>query len=190
MKEHEFHFRGMPVGYFKGPAYPKANGNYGYEPYQGPGHEEMREALAKDGAAKCYYDTSSGRLFFNVVRPSEGGALDLEGFGLVNLAESNPVEWLDPWVPAVPGMEKELEKEVGPGHVLFGKPCVVVARRIDNDDVLFRVSGPEVKYAVVRLTWAGKADADALIPKTVFFADMETWARERMSKDHEEYLGV
>lgn len=190
MKEHEFHFRGMPVGYFKGPAYPAANGNHAYEPYHGPGHEEMREALANDGTAKCYYDTSIGRLFFNVVRPSAGGTLDLEGFGLVKLAETNLVEWLDPWMPAVPGMEKELEREVGPGHVLFGKPCDVVARRIDNDDVLFRISGPGGKYAVVRLTWAGKAGDDILIPKTDFFDDIKTWARERMSKDHEEYLGV
>src|SRR5438552_765492 len=60
---------------------------------------------------------------------------------------------LDPWdaVDDGRGLETELVREVVRGHPLFGKTVRAVARRADQDDVLF--VGDAI-VAVVHLTWS------------------------------------
>jgi hypothetical protein len=48
----------------------------------------------------------------------------------------------------------ELDREVGPGHPLFGVRAWAFARRFDRDDVLFAIEHPTHPWAVVHLTWA------------------------------------
>lgn len=61
-------------------------------------------------------------------------------------------------------LQKELHKELGPQHPLYGAAAVAVARRDDNDDVLFWIGELE-KYAVVHLTWSSTNIAP--YPKTL-----------------------
>ncbi len=72
-------------------------------------------------------------------------------------AETN---WLEPWRPVGGGdvgLVEELRREVGAGHLLFGRETEALARRIDCDDVLFATSIPSSPLAVVHLTWSGHA---------------------------------
>ncbi len=190
VKDVEFYFEGMAIGLFVGDAPPVETGSYEYKPFRGPGHVDMVQMLNSSGITKCYYDTGIGRLFFHVMAMGEGNILALANFELVQLGQKNWVDWLEPWVPAVAGLEKELEKEIGKDHVLFGHPCSSVARRIDKDDVLFQISGQEKLFAVVQLTWSGKTESDSQFPKTELFHDIAEWVEKKMKRDHQEYMGT
>lgn len=190
MKGIEFYFEGLAVGLFVGDTPPVEAGSHEYKPFRGPGHVDMMEAFTRAGFAKCYYDTGNGRLFFHVMAIREANILALADFELVQLNRKHGVDWLEPWVPAVPGLEKELEKESGKDHVLFQQKCSSVARRIDKDEVLFQISGHEKSFAVVQLTWSGKTETDGQLPRTELFQDIAEWVEKRMKMDHQEYMGI
>ncbi len=63
----------------------------------------------------------------------------------------------------------ELEREVGPGHPLFGRPLSVVARAWPQDDVVV-ACGEDV--ALIHLTWTGRREAPPW-PVTTFLATAE-----------------
>ena len=80
--------------------------------------------------------------------------------------------WLEPWAPiehesVSQTLEKELQKELPEGHVLFGRPAKAIARRIDQDDVLFAVGNPS-EIACVHLTYSSKRET-APWPSTSLF---------------------
>ena len=50
-------------------------------------------------------------------------------------------------------LNEELHREVCAGHVLHGRQARAVARRADQDDVLFEVQGSAAPFYVVHLTW-------------------------------------
>lgn len=98
------------------------------------------------------------------------------------------IRYLEPWTaveeqdgPLVDG----LRREVCPGHPLYGAQTRALARRIDQEDVLFEVLAPERRLAVVHLT--GKCEDDPRWPHVVFLPDFDTWANLIMRVDHEEY---
>jgi hypothetical protein len=71
------------------------------------------------------------------------------------------VKLLSPWIePHSPdGLELELQREVAPEHALHGKSATALAVARDRDDVLFAVNEADsLPYAVVYLTWSGKAE--------------------------------
>ena len=74
-------------------------------------------------------------------------------------AELRSLEWLPPWEPTDEDFGVELAREVGPGHPLFDRPTVAVARRVDCDDVLFWLPAGPAALAVVHLTWRGNESA-------------------------------
>jgi hypothetical protein len=57
-------------------------------------------------------------------------------------------------------------------------PVVALARRRDQDDVLFGLADGRV--AEVHLTWSGKVEADSRWPRTTIFASIGNWAADRM----------
>jgi hypothetical protein len=186
MNEIEFYFQGNPVGTFIDPAPPFEKCNCKYMPYRGPGHFAMQTELKNNGIARCYYDSKEGRHIFEVTSCSANGELELGAFVLSKLPEEETIEWLEPWVSATLGAEKELEKEVSMHHVLFQHNCIPRARRIDKDEILFEV--PALKqYAVVKLTWSGKLELDYQFPKTELYRGIKDWIEKKMKKDHEEY---
>jgi hypothetical protein len=81
------------------------------------------------------------------------------------------VDWPQPWIPAgkaadAAALVRELQKEIAPGHSLFGKTVSAVAWRRDCDDVLYEVAGEPKEFAVVHLTWKGSREADPRLPWT------------------------
>lgn len=66
-------------------------------------------------------------------------------------------------------LEKELERELSGGHILFGLSSSVIAKREDRDDILIQ---NELGYFVVHLTWSGKAESDNY-PISDLFATLE-----------------
>lgn len=57
----------------------------------------------------------------------------------------------------------ELHRELGPGHVLYGKKVQAIACRQDCDDVLFLIDGAEA-CAVVHLTYSQRPEPDPAWP--------------------------
>lgn len=87
------------------------------------------------------------------------------------------------------GLENQLYKEVGKGHILFGKKVKSIATRQDCDDVLFEIEGFESKYAIVHLTWTQTQLADINWPQTELYSDQKEvqFAIDNDVKDWIEY---
>jgi hypothetical protein len=89
------------------------------------------------------------------------------------------MKFVTPWVPAGQQGEdlvRELEREIGDRHPLWGRRTRALARRIDADDVLFEITGDDTSYAVVHLTWSGKQEIDPRWPRVEFFPSLESWS--------------
>jgi hypothetical protein len=86
------------------------------------------------------------------------------------------------------GIERELERELGVGHVLAGKTVRAVAARFDQDDILFEVVGDG--YAVVHLTWSGRRESEPAWPSTELFSSLQEFHDRRMMPDHDDYSGA
>jgi hypothetical protein len=84
----------------------------------------------------------------------------------------------EPWIEVSSSLERELEaelaRELSADHVLAGKTVRAIARRSDNDDVLFEVAG--TGYAVVHLTWRRTREESGAWPSTALFSSLEAWA--------------
>jgi hypothetical protein len=63
-------------------------------------------------------------------------------------------------------LTNQLIKELSPSHILYGKKAVAVARRQDNDDVVYWISELD-KYAIVHLTYSKENSSE--FPKTQLF---------------------
>jgi hypothetical protein len=99
------------------------------------------------------------------------------------------IVWLEPWTPidrlkAGAAFRSELHAELSVLHPLFGLSAAAVARRGDQDDVLFELADGRV--AEVHLTWSRKLEPDPRLPETMIFASLTVWAEERMKPLHEE----
>lgn len=100
-------------------------------------------------------------------------------------ADTSSREFLEPWVAVSPEerylLETELRKELQAGHALSGVAVAAVARRRDNDDVLFAVQSERGEYAQVHLTWAGRPDRiSPKWPSTSFFRTWEEFVETGM----------
>jgi|AGTN01.2.fsa_nt_gi hypothetical protein len=89
----------------------------------------------------------------------------------------------DMWVACGAGLEKELEKEVGLNllHPLRGVKATSVARREDNDDVLFLLHDHSHHLAVVHLTW--NREILPAFPSTQLY---KSWAQWLSAESHYE----
>ena len=99
-------------------------------------------------------------------------------------------QWLDPWIPVSSGgaLERELALELPAGHILHGVRLHAIARRTDNDDVLFELEQHEKPLAVVQLSY--RHESDISLPWTVLFDSWEDWVENCMEPDHEEAFGA
>lgn len=69
---------------------------------------------------------------------------------------------------------RELESELGEGHVLKGAACMPIARAEGSDDILFQLDDGRV--AEVHLTFAGRPERPPW-PGTAIFDDLNAWAK-------------
>jgi hypothetical protein len=82
-----------------------------------------------------------------------------------------------------PTFESELRKELSPNHPLYGQAVVAVARYLGSDDVLFRLQGEPMRYAVVHFTHSGRAETWPSFPSTEFFDSFDEFAGKRLRPD-------
>ncbi len=101
------------------------------------------------------------------------------------------MEWLAPWEPVTDGaaLDAELRAEIMDGHPLYGLPAMAVGRRVDCDNVLFRVDHPSCGLAVVHLTWQMRPEPDPAWPHTLLFHDWDEWIEKCLKPDNLEYQG-
>ncbi len=86
----------------------------------------------------------------------------------------------EPWWIITKGMSDslnaELQKKLSSGHVLYGKEAVAVARREDNDDVVYWVEELN-KYAVVHLTYSKESLSKFPVTKLFSLGDLEVYVK-------------
>ena len=97
------------------------------------------------------------------------------------------VELLLPWEKCSERLENELSREVSEGHILYGIKAVSLAKRIDNDDVLFFLPNNKYLFAVVHLTWSKESNSSEF-PQTVLYSSLKEWVNKCMKVDNENYL--
>ena len=98
------------------------------------------------------------------------------------------IEWREPWVQVTEDeqrrrLEAELRRELATSHQLHGRAARAVARRIDQDDVLFLV-GEEL--AVVHLTYSKSAPERPPWPRTRLFSSSVEFVSKCLLPDHDE----
>lgn len=96
----------------------------------------------------------------------------------------NEIEWVLPWMSvtdAADALGAELRKEVSRRHVLYGRDCVAIARRVDCDDVLFQLD--DGAFAVVHLTFFGEQDRYSDFPWTRIFPSIGEFVEKVMIPD-------
>lgn len=104
---------------------------------------------------------------------------------VVDLVPGDALHYLKPWHPDNTDMVIQLHKEMNKRHLLYGKPVKTLARRQDNDDVLFEVNDADFKYAVVHLTWAQKVPEDSNYPRTKTYKNWQELYETRIVIDHQ-----
>lgn len=76
----DFFYERNEVGSFQGPSFPRSDGPVRYEPYRGPGHYDMQQALRSQGVARCYFIDGAERISFTARSTGAYGQLDLSEF--------------------------------------------------------------------------------------------------------------
>jgi hypothetical protein len=104
------------------------------------------------------------------------------------MSEFQPLDLLPPWtaIHNAAALEEELAREVAKGHPLLGARASALARREDNDDVLFALNGGPAPFAVVHLTWSGTPEPAPKWPAFECYETISEWRERRMKPDHEE----
>ena len=95
------------------------------------------------------------------------------------------IELPEPWYWTNQNLSGQLKKEISKNHLLFDKKVETLARRQDNDDVLFLVE--DNSYAVVHLTWSNNPHYDGQYPITFQYDSWEELYEYRILKDKEEF---
>ena len=100
------------------------------------------------------------------------------------------IEWKVPWRPLqfsaeIPGVQRQLEREITSAHPLWKKGAQVLGRRIDCDDVLVKTN--DGQFANVHLTWgSGPGAFPAEYPTTLIYETLEQFLAQ-MSEDAADY---
>lgn len=104
---------------------------------------------------------------------------------IVDLFPGDALSYLKPWYATEVELSHQLQKELKPGHVLYGKQVRTLARRQDNDDVLFEVDDAAFRFAVVHLTWSQKPCSGIGYPRTETFQSWQEVYEYRIAEDHD-----
>ena len=89
-----------------------------------------------------------------------------------------------PWHWRDTDLVKQLFREIRDDHVLAKKTVKSIARRQDNDDVIFEIFNDEYKYAVVHLTWSSKTLKSNIFPTTQLFKSWQDLYENRIMIDN------
>lgn len=125
---------------------------------------------------------------FNLKNPDDAIKLILNS--IVELIPGDELHLLEPWysLPDIdPQLSQELYREISKDHILYNKKVNAVARRQDNDDVLFELTDSKNKYAIIHLTWKSKTEKDSNYPMTQLFENWLDLYNDRIVPDHESF---
>ena len=90
-----------------------------------------------------------------------------------------PEGWFYPEDLAIAAsLEAELQRELPPGHLIFGVPVAVFAHRHGSDDVLFRHRDQPERFTVIHLTWTRKREINAEHPSVCYDGSFEGFVAE------------
>jgi len=81
---------------------------------------------------------------------------------------SLPSGWYYPTEGEAERLHAELQRELPPGHLLFGRAVETFAYRRDQDDVLFRHRDNPERFTVIHLSWIRKREINAQHPSVCF----------------------
>src|SRR5882672_6703480 len=87
--------------------------------------------------------------------------------------------WRDPVAAVAQSLCTELQRELPPGHLLYGRAVETVAYREDQDDVLFRHRDQKDRFTVIHLTWTRKREINAEHPSVCFDGTLAEFLREQ-----------
>lgn len=106
---------------------------------------------------------------------------------IAELTPGDTLHCLSPWYFVERGLNAQLAQEIRQNyeHVLYGKQVNTIARREDNDDVLFEVLDSDFKYAKVHLTWRQSSEKDPLFPLTEAYNNWHEVYEQVMVRDSE-----
>ena len=103
------------------------------------------------------------------------------------------MEWLKPWrstkhhdEPVHETFQRQLQREVAPGHCMHGLPVELIARG-NGDDALFQLLDGSGRVAQVHLTWS-KTQQRLPWPATTIYKKLEEWAEKIMLPEHKAQL--
>jgi hypothetical protein len=71
-------------------------------------------------------------------------------------------------------LRQELQRELSPGHALFGLPVTAIGRRLDQDDVLFAIQDGTDRVARVHLTWTASSESPPF-PAATLYRTLADW---------------
>ena len=106
---------------------------------------------------------------------------------IVELIPGDTLKFLPPWIEidSKGSLEKELQKEVLESHPLFGQKVKAIAKREDNDDVLFQLENE--KIAMVHLTWRSSKELSSKYPRSIIYEHWSKVFEEQIVKDNQEF---
>jgi hypothetical protein len=104
------------------------------------------------------------------------------------------MEFVEPWFSiekfggvVADALVAELKREVSENHLLYSRPATVLARRLDCDDILFKLDTPKGQFAVVHLTWKRKRESNPNFPRTKIYDSFEDFVKNKMKPDALEF---
>jgi hypothetical protein len=90
-----------------------------------------------------------------------------------------PEGWFCPEDPAIAAsLHAELQRELPPGHLLFGCAVETFAYRHGSDDVLFRHREQPERFTVIHLSWIRKQEINAQHPTVEYDGKFEGFVAE------------
>jgi hypothetical protein len=106
---------------------------------------------------------------------------------VVELIPGDTIHFLKPWHSDNKDLTIQLHREINKKHILNNKPLKTIARRQDNDDVLFEVDNADFKYAMVHLTWSQKTLKDSKYPRTETYENWQEVYENRIVIDNQDW---
>ena len=76
--------------------------------------------------------------------------------------------WHYPDNAVAQSLQAELQRELPPGHLLYGRAVEILAFREDQDDVLCHHLNEPDRFTVIHLTWLRKREINAQHPSVCF----------------------
>jgi len=93
----------------------------------------------------------------------------------------------EPWYWTDQDLNDQLASDLSSKHFLYKKTVQTLARREDNDDVLYQVANTDFEFAVVHLTWSKSIDREGKWPAVKTYKDWKDLYENRIIVDHQDY---